>query len=64
MCASAILPQVCLHNGEAEHTLTWTPGCIGKAPILVPLLVGAGIAGAAVIGPSALRVKDKNFMEN
>lgn len=43
--------------------LAWTPGCNRKAPILVPLLVGAAITRLADIGTSTLMVSDKNFRE-
>lgn len=59
-----ILPQVYYYSGEGgcEH-LGLAPGRVLRAPVIVPLLVGLGIAGSAAVGTAALVTGDKNFKE-
>ena len=61
-----ILPQIYLYSEEAgreEHLLLFEGHSRVKkaAPVLIPLLVGLGIAGSTAIGTAGLIVGDQNF---
>lgn len=57
-----VISQVCAHNGEERRTHIGLDLML-MTPILVPILVGAGIASATAIGTSALTVGNQNFTE-
>lgn len=59
-----ILPQVYYYSGEGgrEHLLI-EPWWIKGAPVLVPLLIGLGIAGPTAVGTAALVTEHQNYKE-
>ena len=61
-----VLPQVYFYGEKkGQKYLEQSAGfrALRAVPILLPLLVGAGIAGSAALGASALIMEDKNFKE-
>nr|KAF6360171.1 hypothetical protein mMyoMyo1_011124 [Myotis myotis] len=59
-----ILPQVYYYSGEGgrEH-LNLEPKRVRRAPILVPLLMGIGLAGSTAVGTAALATGHQNYKE-
>ncbi|KAK1343695.1 LOW QUALITY PROTEIN: hypothetical protein QTO34_014248 [Cnephaeus nilssonii] len=59
-----ILPQVYYYSGEGgrEH-LRLEPRSYKRAPVLVPLLVGLGLAGSTAVGTAALITGHQNYEE-
>lgn len=57
-----ILPQVYYYSGEGgrEH-LNLEPRKVKRAPILVPLLMGIGLAGSTAVGTAALATGHQNY---
>lgn len=57
-----VIPQVYFYSGEGGHEHFGIQAEKQKrAPILIPLLIGLGIAGSATIGTTALVTGDQNF---
>lgn len=59
-----ILPQVYYYSGEGvrEH-LRLEPRRSKRAQVLVPLLIGLGIAGSTVVGPATLTTGHQSYQE-